>query len=83
MNVSIPSLIVNTTFSRIKPAIASLGVSAHSHSSLDQLTKKSMQERVFSNKPKMYQDLLQRFVSFHDLGLLLFPVTSVTIINQF
>ncbi|VDK86479.1 unnamed protein product [Onchocerca ochengi] len=51
-------------------ALASLGIT--SHSSLDQLSKKSKQEPVALNKQKLYRDLLQRIYSVpHDLQTLL------------
>ncbi|VDO29703.1 unnamed protein product [Onchocerca flexuosa] len=51
-------------------ALASLGIT--SHTSLDQLSKKSKQEPIALNKQKLYKDLLQRIYSVpHDLQTLL------------
>lgn len=65
---------------RLRPsshlALASLGIS--SHTSLDQLSRKSKQESVSLNKQKLYKDLLQRFSLFMISSVPLFPITSVT-----
>ncbi|KAM3726028.1 DmX-like protein [Dirofilaria immitis] len=65
---------ISNGLSKLKPsshlALASLGIT--SHSSLDQLSKKSKQEPVPLNKQKLYKDLLQRIYSVpHDLQTLL------------
>uniref|UniRef100_A0A0R3RIQ7 Rav1p_C domain-containing protein n=1 Tax=Elaeophora elaphi TaxID=1147741 RepID=A0A0R3RIQ7_9BILA len=65
---------ITKDFSKLKPsshlALASLGIS--SHSSLDQLSRKSKQEPIPLNKQKLYKDLLQRICSApYDLQTLL------------